>query len=38
VDGESISANTVTVRERDSLRQERVAVDQLRDYIGQRIA
>jgi glycyl-tRNA synthetase len=37
VDGESASASTVTVRERDTLLQERVAVDQLRDYIGKRI-
>jgi glycyl-tRNA synthetase len=37
VDGESAGANTVTVRDRDSLAQERVAIDQLREYIGQRI-
>ena len=37
VDGESAPANTVTVRERDSLLQERIAIDQLRDYIGSRI-
>ena len=38
VDGESAGGNTVTVRERDTLAQERVSVDALRDYIGQRIA
>jgi glycyl-tRNA synthetase len=38
VDGESAGANTVTVRDRDTLAQERVAVDQLREYIGTRIA
>jgi len=37
VDGESTSGDTVTVRDRDSLLQERVATDQLRAYIGQRI-
>jgi len=37
VDGESSADNTVTVRDRDSLKQERVSVDRLRDYIGQRI-
>jgi glycyl-tRNA synthetase len=37
VDGESAGDNTVTVRDRDSLRQERVSVEQLRAYIGQRI-
>jgi len=37
VDGESTAANTVTVRDRDTLAQERIAIDQLREYIGQRI-
>jgi glycyl-tRNA synthetase len=38
VDGESAAGNSVTVRERDTLKQERVSVDALRDYIRQRIA
>ena len=37
VDGESAAANDVTVRDRDSLQQERIAIDSLRDYIGTRI-
>ncbi len=38
VDGESAGDNTVTVRERDSLKQERVTTGQLATYIGERIA
>lgn len=37
VDGESAAGNSVTVRERDTLQQERVSVDSLRDYIYQRV-
>ncbi len=37
VDGESAAGNSVTVRERDTLQQERVSVDSLRDYIHQRV-
>ena len=37
VDGESATGNSVTVRERDTLQQERVSVDSLRDYIRERI-
>jgi glycyl-tRNA synthetase len=37
VDGQSVSDGTVTVRDRDTLRQERVAADRLRDYILERI-
>jgi glycyl-tRNA synthetase len=37
VDGESAGGNSVTVRERDTLKQERVSVDALREYIGGRI-
>lgn len=33
IDGETISDETVTVRERDSMRQERIAASQLRRYI-----
>jgi glycyl-tRNA synthetase len=38
VDGESAAGNSVTVRDRDTLKQDRVSVDMLRDYISQRIA
>jgi len=38
VDGESAAGNSVTVRDRDTLKQDRVSVDKLRDYIGSRIA
>ncbi len=38
VDGESVSDGTVTVRDRDTLKQDRVASDRLRDYILERIA
>jgi glycyl-tRNA synthetase len=38
VDGESAAGNSVTVRDRDTLKQDRVSVDMLRDYIAQRIA
>jgi glycyl-tRNA synthetase len=38
VDGESLTANTVTVRDRDTLKQERISTDALREYIASRIA
>ena len=38
VDGESAGANSVTVRDRDTLLQERISIDALRDYILQRLA
>jgi glycyl-tRNA synthetase len=38
IDGESVSDGTVTVRDRDTLKQDRVAADQVRDYILERIA
>ncbi len=37
VDGESAAANTVTVRERDTLQQERVSTDSLREYLLKRL-
>ncbi|HEX5577257.1 MAG TPA: His/Gly/Thr/Pro-type tRNA ligase C-terminal domain-containing protein, partial [Gemmatimonadaceae bacterium] len=37
VDGESAASSSVTVRERDTLQQERVSYDALREYIGRRI-
>lgn len=38
VDGQTMTDGTVTVRDRDSLAQERVAATALRSYIGERIA
>jgi glycyl-tRNA synthetase len=38
VDGESAAANTVTVRDRDSLAQDRVDVSQLRAYLAAKLA
>jgi glycyl-tRNA synthetase len=34
VDGESLTSNTVTVRHRDSMQQERIAADKVREYVG----
>lgn len=37
VDNESLSDNTVTVRERDSMKQERIAVDKLSAYLFEQL-
>jgi glycyl-tRNA synthetase len=37
IDGDTLTAGTVTVRERDSMKQERVAEDQLLGYVEQQI-
>jgi glycyl-tRNA synthetase len=37
IDGETTTGGTVTVRDRDTLVQERVALGQVREYIEQRI-
>lgn len=37
IDGDSVSQSTVTVRERDSMTQDRVAVDQLVSYLSKRL-
>jgi glycyl-tRNA synthetase len=37
VDGQSTQDGTVTVRDRDSLKQERVAADRLADYLGEKL-
>jgi glycyl-tRNA synthetase len=37
VDGQTTQDNTVTVRDRDTLQQERVAADRLRTYLGERL-
>jgi glycyl-tRNA synthetase len=38
VDGQSTADNTVTVRDRDTLVQDRVAADQLHAYLAERIS
>lgn len=38
VDGESAAQNSVTVRERDSMAQERVAIDQVENYLAKRLS
>jgi len=38
IDGESLTAGTVTVRDRDTLKQERVDAGQLRAFIGEKLA
>jgi glycyl-tRNA synthetase len=38
VDGQTIQDGTVTIRDRDTLKQERVAADQARRVIGERLA
>jgi glycyl-tRNA synthetase len=37
IDGQTIQDQTVTVRDRDTLVQERVAADRLREFISSRI-
>ena len=37
VDGQTLEDDTVTVRDRDTLRQQRVAVDRVLDYVRERI-
>jgi len=37
IDGETITGGTATVRDRDTLVQERVALTQLREYIERRL-
>ena len=38
VDGESLTNATVTVRDRDTLKQERVEAGQLKDYLARKLA
>ena len=38
VDGESMAEGTVTIRDRDTLQQDRVAADQLRAVLAERVA
>jgi glycyl-tRNA synthetase len=37
IDGETLNARTVTVRHRDSMQQERIALERLPDYIRERL-
>ena len=37
VDGESLTNATVTVRDRDTLKQERVEAGQLKDYLARQL-
>lgn len=37
IDGQTLEDQTVTVRERDTLRQERINIDQVTAYLAQRI-
>jgi glycyl-tRNA synthetase len=37
VDGETGSGRTVTVRHRDSMQQDRVSLDQVGDYVAERV-
>ena len=38
VDGETLTNQTVTVRERDSMAQERVAIDKLKPYLAEKMS
>jgi glycyl-tRNA synthetase len=37
IDGDTLKDQTVTVRERDSLKQERIALDQVKRYLSERL-
>ena len=37
IDGDTLKDQTVTVRERDSMKQERIAIDKVRDYLRERL-
>jgi glycyl-tRNA synthetase len=37
VDSQTLEDQTVTIRERDSMQQDRVAIDQIRSYLEQRV-
>jgi glycyl-tRNA synthetase len=37
IDGESLTENTVTIRERDSMKQDRISIDKIKNYINDKI-
>lgn len=37
IDGESLTENTVTIRERDSMKQDRILIDKIKNYISDKI-
>jgi glycyl-tRNA synthetase len=37
VDGDTLTNRTVTVRHRDSMQQDRVAIDRVADYVAERV-
>jgi glycyl-tRNA synthetase len=37
IDFQTLADETVTVRERDSKKQERVSIDRLKDYLNQKL-
>jgi glycyl-tRNA synthetase len=37
IDGDTMKDQTVTVRERDTLKQERIAIDKVRAYLSERL-
>jgi glycyl-tRNA synthetase len=38
VDGDTVSGRTVTVRHRDTMAQERIGLDQVRDYLRAKVS
>jgi glycyl-tRNA synthetase len=38
VDGDTLKDQTVTIRERDTMKQERVGIEKVRGYVAERIA
>ena len=37
IDGDTLKDQTVTVRDRDTGQQERIAIDRVADYLGERL-
>ena len=37
IDGETLKDNAVTIRDRDTAQQERVALDKVREYVGKKL-
>jgi glycyl-tRNA synthetase len=38
IDGQTLQDQTVTIRERDTMAQQRIAIDQVRAYVQERVA